>query len=213
VLAPLVVGGGDHLGVGVAIAAIVAGGQGRRLGGRAKALLEVGGRRIVDRQLAVLGPLFSRVVLVASEPGLFADLGLPVIPDRVPGAGPLAGIDAALAALRPGEDALVCVAGDMPFLAAPALTLVRDHAPGAAAVAARVGGRPEPLFARYGRACAAPLQEALATGRLAAAAFLEAMGATFLDEPTLRAADPTLRSLINVNTPDDLARAERLAAV
>jgi molybdenum cofactor guanylyltransferase len=188
-------------------AAIIAGGQARRLGGQPKGLLLVGGRRIIDRQLEALRAVFPRVLLVASDPAPWIGLEVTVVPDRVPGAGPLAGIDAALAALSPDEDAVVCVAGDMPFLTPQALAVIRDAVPPAAAVAARLGGRPEPLFARYARRCAAPLAAALAAGRLTAAAFLAEVGAAYLDEPALRGVDPALTFLENVNTPEDLARA------
>ena len=193
------------------LAAIIAGGQGTRLGGVAKGLLAVGGRRIVDRQLEVLRPLFARVVLVANDPAPWAALGVPIVPDRVPaGAGPLAGIDAALAALTPGEEAaVVCVGGDMPFLTAGALALLRDHAPAAQAVAARVGGLPEPLFARYARSCAPVVAAALAAGRFKAAALLDELAVAWLDEPALRAVDPALRFLTNINTPEDLAAGDR----
>jgi molybdopterin-guanine dinucleotide biosynthesis protein A len=191
-------------------AAIVAGGAGTRLGGVVKSLVEVGGRRIIDRQLEVLRPLFARVVVVASDPAPWAALGVPVIPDRVPpGAGPLAGIDAALGALAAGEDDVVCVAGDMPFLTPAALTLLRDHRPDAQAVAARVAGSPEPLFARYGRSCARVIAAALAAGRFKAAAVLEQLAVAYLDEPALRAIDPALRFLTNINTPEDLATGDR----
>jgi molybdopterin-guanine dinucleotide biosynthesis protein A len=181
-------------------AAIVAGGRATRLGGVPKGTLLVGGRRIVDRQLEVLRAVFPRVFLVASDPVPWSDLGLAVIPDRVPGAGPLAGIDAALSALTEEESAVVCVAGDMPFLTVPALEMLRDHAPAAPLVAAAG----QPLFARYARACAPALQRALAEGRLQARAFLEELPATRLDDRALRALDPQLAFLTNVNTPADL---------
>jgi molybdopterin-guanine dinucleotide biosynthesis protein A len=192
-------------------AAIIAGGRARRLGGQPKGLLLVGGRRIIDRQLEALRAVFSRVLLVTNDAALWDSLDLVVLTDRVPGSGPLAGIDAALAALAPGENAVVCVAGDMPLLTPASLALVRDAAPDAPAVAARVAGRPEPLFARYSRACAPALAAALAARRLTAAAFLAEVGASYLEEPTLRALDPALTFLHNINTPDDLAHAEALA--
>jgi molybdopterin-guanine dinucleotide biosynthesis protein A len=195
---------------GTVAAAIVAGGKAQRLGGQPKGLLEVGGRRIIDRQVEMLAAVFPRVLLVANDAAPWAGLAVTVVPDRVAGAGPLAGIDAALGALSPDEEAVVCVAGDMPFLTPEALALVRDAAPGPAAVAARVGGRPEPLFARYGRGCAPPLAAALAAGRFTAAAFLEEIGAVYLDEPILRGVDPSLTFLENINTPADLARARSL---
>ena len=188
------------------VAAIIAGGRAERLGGQPKGLLTVGGRRIVDRQLEVLRSVFARVFMVANDAAPFSDLGVAIVPDRLPGAGPLAGLDAALAALRPDEPAVVCVAGDMPFLDPRALALLRDHAPGAEAVVPLIGERPDPLFARYARSCAPIVAEALAEGRRKAAALLDHLDVSYLDEATLRALDPTLAFLTNVNTPEDLAR-------
>jgi molybdopterin-guanine dinucleotide biosynthesis protein A len=189
-------------------AAIIAGGRAERLGGQSKGLIEIGGRRIIDRQLDALHWAFARVFLVANDPAPWAGLELTVVPDRVAGAGPLAGIDAALAALAPGDEAVVCVGGDMPLLDPRALALLRDHPP-AVAVMPRVGGRPEPLFARYSRACAAPIAAALAAGRLKTQAVLDELAVAWLDEAALRAVDPTLAFLTNVNTPEELEQVRR----
>ena len=186
-------------------AAVIAGGKAERLGGQPKGLLQIGGRRIIDRQLEVLGAVFTRIFLVANDPLPWGGLGLPIVPDRVPGAGPLAGLDAALAALTAGEEAVVCVAGDMPFLDGRALALLRDHPP-ADAVVPLVGGHPEPLFARYARGCLPAIQRALAEGRWKTQALLAEVDTAYLDERALRAIDPNLRFLTNVNTPEDLSR-------
>lgn len=185
-------------------AAIVAGGKAERLGGQPKGLIQIEGRRIVDRQLEALRSVFDRVFMVANDPAPWGGLGLQLVPDRVPGAGPLAGLDAALAALAPTQEAVVCVAGDMPFLDARALTLLRDHPP-AQAVVPRVAGHPEPLFARYARTCAPVVTRALAEGRLKTMAILDELAVAYVEEPVLRAVDPALRFLTNINTPDDLA--------
>jgi molybdopterin-guanine dinucleotide biosynthesis protein A len=183
--------------------AILAGGRARRLGGAIKPLLIVEGRRIIDRQLDVLGPLFATIVLVANEPAPFAGLDLAIIPDRVgPGHGPLGGIDAALACLAPSFQSVVCVAGDMPFLQ-PAVQRARRDAPPALAVVPRIAGRPEPLCARYDRSFAPIVAGALAAGQLAVHALLARSGVAFIEEPALRGLDPELRTFVNVNTPAD----------
>lgn len=190
-------------------AAIIAGGASRRQGGADKTALLVAGRTILERQLALLAPRFTRVLLVANTAA--APAGVTLLRDRVPGAGPLAGIDAALAALAPDEEAVVCVAGDMPLLAPALLELVRDHAPDAPAVVPRITGRPEPLLARYDRRVAPAIAAALATGAFKAATLVESLAVTWLDEPALRAVDPALTSFENANTPEDLAKICRLA--
>ena len=200
-------------------AAIMAGGRGSRLGEVDKSALVLDGRTIIERQLAVLRPLFDHILLVAAAPPAHPPwrrthpiAGVTVLHDRPPaGRGPLAGIQAALGALAGDETAVVCVGSDMPLLQAPALTLLRDHAPEASALVPLVGGHPEPLFARYGRDCLGPLTAALAAGALQAGAFARTVpGRLWLTEPQLRAADPGLRSLENINTPADLHRVQAL---
>ncbi|HXU79907.1 MAG TPA: molybdenum cofactor guanylyltransferase [Polyangia bacterium] len=192
----------------MSVAAIVAGGKAERLGGQPKGLIEVEGRRIVDRQLEALRAVFDRVFMVANDPVPWSDLGLSIVNDRIVGAGPLAGLDAALDALRPGEEDVVCVAGDMPFLDPRALELLRDHRP-AQAVVPRVGGHLEPLFARYARTCAPHIFRAIVEGRWKTQALLAELDVAYLDEAVLRAIDPALRFLTNVNTPEDLALVAR----
>jgi molybdopterin-guanine dinucleotide biosynthesis protein A len=191
-------------------AAIIAGGPARRLGSAVKPLLEIGGRAVADRQLAVLRPLFKRVFAVANDPAPWAARDVEVVGDRVVGAGPLAGLAAALAAAE-DADAIVCVAGDMPFLVPALLTALRDGAPDAPALAPRPGGRAEPLCARYSATLRAEVEARLGDGRLALHDLLRESGAVWLTDADLGALDPGRLSFRNVNTPDDLRRAEEIA--
>ncbi len=190
-----------------ATAAIIAGGNGRRLGGAVKPLLEVRGRTILARQREVLAKVFPRVVLVVGEDTSWVPAGLPLVRDRVPGSGPLGGIEAALGALPPSEEAIVCVAGDLPFLDEGLLRLLRDHATQAPALVPRIDGHAEPLLARYDQTCLDEARQRLVRGLLKLQDFVQAIGPAWLDEAELRRFDPTLRSFENVNTPDDLSRA------
>ncbi|MES1209203.1 MAG: NTP transferase domain-containing protein [Pseudomonadota bacterium] len=194
-------------------AAIIAGGRARRLGGLVKPFLAVAGTAIADRQLAVLLPLFARVIAVVADPADAAPWqarGVATVTDAVPGAGPMAGVAAALGAAAPGG--VVCVAGDLPFLSPALLTALRDRDPDADAVAPRAGGHAEPLCARYGPRCLPELQARLAGGRLALHALLEEAARTvWLDGDALDALDPGGRSFLNVNTLEDLARAQLTA--
>lgn len=192
------------------VAAIVAGGPARRLGGAAKPFLSVGGRTIAERQLELLRATFGRVVAIANEPAPWAALNVPVFPDRVVGAGPLGGIDAALAAAA-DADAVVCVAGDLPFLSPALLAALRDRLPEADAVAPRPGGRAEPLCARYARRLLPVVQARLSAGDYAVHGLLEAVAVDWIDDGELAVLAPEGRSFVNVNTPDELRRAEELA--
>ncbi|HWA18954.1 MAG TPA: molybdenum cofactor guanylyltransferase [Devosia sp.] len=98
-------------------AAILAGGRGERLGSVNKALLDVGGRRIIDRVLTALAGL--EPILICAGPNSFpADIGVALVTDLpTPYAGPLAGVAAAVAALSASvaPELLLTVAGDTPF--------------------------------------------------------------------------------------------------
>jgi molybdopterin-guanine dinucleotide biosynthesis protein A len=188
-------------------AAVIAGGAATRLGGLPKSTLVVEGRSIAERLLEDLRAAFPRVLVVANDPRPWAALGVEVVPDVHRGAGPLAGVHAALVATA-AHAGVVCVAGDMPFIAPALLALLRDHEPGADAVVPRVAGRPEPLLARWGRACLPVVEARLAAGERAVHALFDHVRTSWLDEPALRAVDPALRSFTNVNTPEDLRRVE-----
>jgi molybdenum cofactor guanylyltransferase len=177
------------------------------MGGRDKALLEIDGVTILERQLAVLRPLFAEVMVVAGDPERYRGTidralldGDPVrlIRDRDPDAGPLAGMDGALAASA--ADALVVVACDLPFLDARLITLVRDRDPDAQAVVPRVAGRPQALHARYARSVAPLVRARLDRGALRVLDLLQELQVSYLDEPELG----DVRGLTNVNTPEQL---------
>ena len=195
-------------------AAILAGGRATRMGGLAKSFLEVDGRRIIDRQLDVLRPLFGELLIVAHSPAEYREFGLPIVGDAPgPGAGegPLAGILAALLAAR--AERVVVLACDMPFLDARALRVVAEGAKSAVDAASPddadlvvpvIDGRFEPLFARYARTCVPAIRARLAAGERKVTSFYADLRVHRLDEATLRALDPDLRFLANCNSPADL---------
>lgn len=180
-----------------------------------KPLIAIEGRRILDRQLAVLRGVFETIALVGGETAWLpaAATDVPVIPDRAghrsgSGLGPLAGLDAALAWLPSRFEAVVCVAGDMPFLSATVLARLRD-APARLAVVPRHARGAEPLCARYGRALGPLVASELAAGRLSLHRLLSRLEETpgavgWIEEDELRAMDPGLDGFHNINDPGDL---------
>lgn len=187
-------------------ALILAGGKATRLGGVDKRELVVGGRTIFERQREVLEPRVAEI-LVSSLREL---PGYRTVTDAVPGAGPLAGIAAGLAAAA--TPWLLVVAGDMPYVTGALVDLVLDTAgEGVDAVGIRVGELPEPLLCLLRVAAARPVvAERLASGRLKASRLLTDgdLRVAWVPEPALRAIDPELRALFNVNEPRDLRAGE-----
>jgi molybdopterin-guanine dinucleotide biosynthesis protein A len=184
--------------------AVVAGGQGRRLSGVPKGLLRVGDSTVLER-LLTLAPLFAEVLLVANAPEPYARFGLRTVPDAVPGKGAPGGVHAALAAAK--TEWVLAVACDMPFVSPEAVrVLLEARAPAAGAVCFTVGGRVEPLLAVYRASLAGLWGERLRPEDPSLRELLAQAHARLLPEEALREVDPELRSLVNVNTPEDLLR-------
>jgi molybdopterin-guanine dinucleotide biosynthesis protein A len=183
------------------IAAILVGGRAERMGGAAKPLLEVGGARIVERQIALLAPRCAEVLLVGAD-DRYAGLPARAVPDRRPGCGPLGGLEAALVE---GGDAVLLVGGDMPLLV-PALVDRLLAARDADAVVPFVGGFPEPLLARYAGRLRDRVAARLDRGERALHGILDGIDLLRIEEEEVRSLDPDLRSFWNVNTPADLER-------
>lgn len=173
--------------------AIIAGGAGRRLGGRVKAHLEVEGETVLSRLLRLARP-GERVVVVTHRPDAFA--GLECVPDVEPGRGAPGGVVTALLTAR--TPWVLVVASDMPGLTpAHRDALEAARRDDVEVVVATRGGQLEPLFALYRTSLGPPWRARLP------------------DEPSLRALigavphttvaiDPG--ALDSLNTPDDLAR-------
>ena len=185
-------------------AAILAGGQATRFGGRDKSALVVGRATILDRQLAALAPLTSDVLIVGGrEHGAHR-----VIADIVPGCGPLGGLHAALAAAR-GET-LVLLACDMPYITSPFLAHLLSLATEADIVVPRTERGYHPLCAVYSRACLEPAAAWLAQRRLRVREFVDSMRTRVVPVEEIRQFGDPDRLLANVNTPAEYAGLEAL---
>ncbi len=186
---------------GLLAAAILAGGLARRMGGLDKAALDVGGRTIGERLLAVLRELAAPVFVVGERARWPDDVR--VVPDEIPGAGALGGIYTAIVA-SPCERVLV-VGCDMPFLSRGFLERLAGTE-GADVVIPRSAHGYEPLCAVYTKACAAGIRERIAGGDLRAALRPEGVRVTEIGPDVLAAYDPDGLLLANINTPHDYAR-------
>jgi len=185
-------------------AAVMAGGRSRRMG-RDKAWLDIGdGRPIVQQVIDVLSQVADEVFLVANDER-YRTLGKRVVPDRFPDGGVLGGIATGIGAAT--HDSVLVAACDMPFLSADVFRLLVARGEGVDAVVPRTGGEYETLHALYTKACLAPIERALAGGRMRVVSFFDDVRLRVIEEAELRTVDPDLRSFTNVNTPEELAQA------
>ncbi len=194
---------------------LLAGGASTRMGGGDKALRDVAGRTLLVRVVAQLAPQCESLVLSSNDdPSRWKSFGLPVIADGIPGRqGPLAGISAGLdwaSAHRPHIEWVMSVSTDCPFLPVDLVSRLHEarraaNAPLAVAVS---GGRFHPVIALWHVSLCDDLREALDQGLRKTGAFIERHEHATAAWPALPY-DP----FFNVNTPDDLAEATRLAAI
>jgi len=195
-------------------AIILAGGRATRMGGGDKGLREVGGKRLIDRVIARITPQCGQIALNANgDASRFADLGLPVLPDSLPDhPGPLAGVLAGMDwAASIGAEAVVTVAADTPFF--PRDLVARLKAAAGLSGLALAASPDEsgklwhhPTFGLWPVALRDDLREALQGGLRKVVIWTDRHGAgtaTFAASPF----DP----FFNINTPDDIAEAEKLA--
>jgi molybdopterin-guanine dinucleotide biosynthesis protein A len=189
---------------------ILAGGQATRYAGRPKGLERVGGVRIIDRVAEALRGAADALLLIANDPDAAEWLpGVPTAPDVRPGFGSLGGIYSAL--VRAGGPVLV-VAWDMPFVPTALLAALRraETDTDADAVVPESGSPRglEPLCALYTPACVAPIERRLDAGDLRVVGFYDDVRLVRLPVETVATFGDPARIFLNVNTPDDLARAE-----
>jgi molybdopterin-guanine dinucleotide biosynthesis protein A len=178
------------------------------MGGRPKALLELGGRRIIDRVAHVMRQVADDLLIVTNTPELYASLGLPMVPDVFPDHGSLGGIYSGLQAAS--GDAAFTVACDMPFLMPEVARLVTDRAGEADVIVPRVGEQWETLHACYGKACLAPIETRLRAGRLKIVGFYDDVRVLSIPAGEVARFRAPEVVFMNVNTPEELEAARLL---
>jgi molybdopterin-guanine dinucleotide biosynthesis protein A len=187
---------------------IQAGGKSTRMGGSPKALLELGSCRIIERVVEAIAPVVDDLLLVTNTPELYAFLGVPMVSDVYPDHGSLGGIYSGLRSAS-GEAAFT-VACDMPFLRPDVARLVIARAGEGDVVIPRVGDQLETMHALYAKSCLGPIEARLRAGRLKIAGFFEDVRVVEIGEADVaRLANPAV-VFMNVNTPEELARARHL---
>jgi len=189
---------------------IQAGGRSTRMGGEPKALLELAGKRIVERVVDALSAVLDDLLVVTNTPERYEFLRLPMVADRYPDGGSLGGIFTGLEAA--GGDAAFTVACDMPFLSPDVVRLVLARAGDADVVIPCVNGQYETMHALYAKACLAPMEARLRAGQLRIVGFFPDVRVLEIDAAAVARHRAPEVAFMNVNTPDELAQARALAA-
>lgn len=179
--------------------------------GRDKALLPFGPETLLERVIRLSRSAVDEVVLAAGASQAVPD-GIPVIRDARDGLGPLPALAGAASVVE--TDYMVLVACDTPLLQPALIRLLLDRAQGWDACVPIVGGGVMTTCAVYRtRAVKAAVGPLLLAGGTSLRSLLSSLRTLYLDEPTLRQADPQLLSFTPCNTPAEYAQSLALAGV
>jgi molybdenum cofactor guanylyltransferase len=187
--------------------AILAGGEGTRIGGR-KPLLRLSGERLIDHALRQAARWSDAVAVAVRDPAQVAPVDVPIIIDEPDIPGPLAGLVSALRfGADTGRELLLTIPADMPFLPGNLLDRLIAEIGDTAASLASSGGHLHPVCGLWRTSALDQLGRYLGGERRSLKGFAALVGSHTVDwAATLF--DPFL----NINTADDLAQAERRAA-
>lgn len=190
-------------------AVVLAGGRSTRMG-EDKAFADLRGKPLVEWVLDALEPLTRTFVLVVNDPAKFAPYAgrARIAVDDPPGHGPLAGLRTGLRVAR--DEWVFATSCDAPFLQPAFVQALQRHTRGHDAA---IPGTPQerwPLTAFYHRRCIAAMDRAVQRGEQRLIGFHGDVDVRWVPVEELRPADPELRSLWNLNTPEDLAKARSL---
>ncbi len=187
---------------------IQAGGQSQRMG-QDKGLVLFRGQRLVERQVQRMRSLADELLVGTNHPQDYAFLDVPLIPDPLPGRGALGGLYSSLTAAS--QPLVAVIACDMPFASVDLLRYQLElmQNPSYDAVVPQTGEGREPFHAIYRKATCLPLvEQALSYGKQRADSWYISANIYFLSESEIRLHDPSGFTFLNVNTPDELQKAE-----
>ena len=188
---------------------ILAGGLSTRLGGRNKALLDIGGKTILDRLLSLFEGLFEEIILVANDPETYLDRDLVITADIFDVRSSLTGIHAGLfTATRPYAFFAAC---DAPFVKREVIEAILERIePGIDVVIPETETGIEPLCAVYSKKCLVPAERNLRRKNFQIRRMFKKLRVRTVSQKVLTACDPERISFFNINTPEDLDKARQI---
>jgi len=188
---------------------ILSGGLNTRFDGENKAFISVGGRRIIDRLLDVFSDLFDEIILVTNHPELFLQWDLTIVTDIFDLRSSLTGIHTGL--FYSNNPYAFFSACDTPFLKKELVEiLVKQIEQKIDVIMPDTAAGFEPLCAIYSKRCLKPAEDHLKANKVKIQWAFRSNRIKNIPENQLRTVDPELRSFLNINTFEDLVRAEEM---
>jgi len=190
---------------------ILAGGKSTRIGA-AKQQLKIGKSHLIDRVLDTLSQFTSSILIVTAkdQAGLAKSAvpGARMVKDIYPGKGPLGGIYTGLMHAETGYS--LVVGCDMPFLNSGLIRYLIDGASGFDAVAPKIGWMIQPLHTIYSKSCVPSIEALIREDELQIIKLFDRVNTRYVTEKEIDQFDPDHLSFLNINTENDLLKAELL---
>jgi molybdenum cofactor guanylyltransferase len=183
---------------------VLVGGKSSRMG-REKSILQINGRTLLDRAVQIAQAASEDVRLLGNPS---QETRLTVIPDRFPGCGPLAGIDAALAATESDLNFILSV--DTPFVPGEFVRHLVERAlkTEAQVTYPRLSSGYQPLCAAYRKQFGLIAEAALRGGQYKIDPLFSRVATCTIDDTELRKLGFCDEIFDNLNTPEDWERAQ-----
>ncbi len=189
---------------------ILAGGKNSRLPGIKKTFRKIGDLTILESIHDVFSNLFKEVIIVVNDPKDFAGCDMTVVTDIIPSKCALAGLHAGLFyASYPYAYLTAC---DTPFIKQSVIEhIVEQIEPGFEVIIPRTDDGVEPLSAVYSKGCIPLIEKKLEENIFMIKKFFRKKKVKEIPVDQLKALDPDMRFIFNINTPEDVETAKTMA--
>jgi len=186
-------------------AAILTGGESKRMGSD-KASVVFAGKPLLEHVLAQLEPLFSDILVSVREKR--PNIAYPQMVDHAKERGPMVGIKASLETVK--TDWVFVIACDMPLISARLIQHLAELRSQHDAVVPFAFDRPQPLFGFYHKKCLPLMEAKMQQGQRSMMRLLDDLDIHLLSELEVKAIDPECRSLLSLDSMEDVKKVETM---
>ena len=186
---------------------ILAGGQSKRLGAN-KALIEIGGERLIDIMLRKLSAVFSELVLITIPEHNYPDIKQKKIFDIVPNKSSLGGVYTGL--MESNSSHSFFLACDMPFINMEFIKFMLEKKLDYDLLIPETNKGFQPLHAIYSKSCISHIKKLMDENNFKILDFFDKVRLKCIPEKICREFDPEEKMFLNINTVEDLKIAEKM---
>lgn len=187
---------------------ILSGGKSSRMK-REKAFVTINDQPLIERIISKVQDYFQEVIVVTNRPEEYSYLNVAITTDVIPGLGPLSGIHAGL--IYSSSTYNLVVPCDMPFVSTKLASFMIEEAEGYDVVVAMSENGLQPLHGIYSKNCIPVIEKALNQGVKKITEIYSQVNVKIIAESKLKSWGITPEVFFNVNTPEDLLKANSLA--